>query len=254
MQDEIACRQNARLAPAEAFSELAKIDFASHDLRAVLGRVADVAKRTLVQDGEVSVTLLRGRHAYTAAFTGPVALTLDETQYEQGYGPCLDAAVSAQLLHIQDMATETRWPDYAPVAAAQGIPSSISVGLPIQEAVLGALNLYERKPDCFDDATLEVVRNFAAYAAVAAANAHLYEDAATQARQMHEAMEHRAVIEQAKGIIMGDRRCSAQEAFDILRQLSNASSRNLRDVATTLVTEAQKRPFVGGAEGRTERR
>jgi AmiR/NasT family two-component response regulator len=59
---------------------------------------------------------------------------------------------------------------------------------------------------------------------------------------MYEAMEHRAVIEQAKGVIMGDRRCGPEEAFDILRHLSNASNRKLRDVAQTLVTEAQKRP------------
>lgn len=242
MQDEIGCRAGSRLSSSEAYSELARIDFANHDLRAVLGRVADVAKRTLLDEGDVSVTLLRGSRAYTAAFTGPVALDLDETQYGQGYGPCLDAAVSAQLLHIPDMASESRWPDYAPVATGRGVRSSISVGLPIQEAILGALNLYERKPGFFDEATLEVVTNFAAYAAVAAANAHLFEDAATQARQMHEAMAHRAVIEQAKGIIMGDRRCTADEAFDILRQLSNASNRKLRDVAATLVTEAQKQP------------
>jgi GAF domain-containing protein len=244
MHDEITRRDNTRLSAAQAYSELARIDFANHDLRAVLGKVAEVAKRTLIDTGDVSVTLMRGSRAYTAAFTGPIALELDETQYQRGYGPCLDAAVSAQLLHIEDMSAETRWPDYAPVAAAQGIRSSVSVGLPIQEAILGALNLYERKPRFFDEAALDVVSNFAAYAAVAAANAHLYEDAATQARQMHEAMEHRAVIEQAKGIIMGDRRCSAQEAFDILRQLSNASNRKLRDVAATLVTEAQKRPSV----------
>lgn len=241
MQDDVA-RRDGRLSAVEAYSELARIDFANHDLRAVLGRVADVAKRTLIEAGDVSVTLLRGNRAYTAACTGPVALELDEVQYGQGHGPCVDAAVSAQLLHIPDMTVETRWPEYAPVAAARGIVSSISIGLPIQEAVLGALNLYEKRPDFFDEAALDVVSNFAAYAAVAAANAHLYDDAATQARQMYEAMEHRAVIEQAKGIIMGDRRCGPEEAFDILRQLSNASNRKLRDVAQTLVAEAQKWP------------
>lgn len=240
MQD-VATRA-ARLPLRAAYSELARIDFAGHDLPAVLGRVAELAKGALVRTGEVSVTLLRADRPYTAASTGPVARELDETQYAHGHGPCLDAAVSGQLLHIPDMAVETRWPAYAPVAAARGVASSVSVGLPIQEAVLGALNLYETRAECFDAAALEVVADFAAYAAVAAANAQLYSDAASQARQMHEAMEHRAVIEQAKGIIMGDRRCGPEEAFDILRQLSNTSNRKLREVALALVSEAQKRP------------
>ena len=242
VQDELACSKGPRLSPSEAHSELARIDFANHDLKAVLGRLAEVAKRALIDEGEVSFTLLRGDQAYTAAYTGQIALDLDETQYAKGYGPCLDAAVGAHMLHIPDMAVEKRWPEYAPIATARGVRSSLSVGLPIQATVLGALNIYETKPAFFDDAALGIVTEFAAYAAVAAANAHLYEDAATQARQMREAMEHRAVIEQAKGIIMGDRRCGAEEAFDILRQLSNASNRKLREVALTLVAEADKRP------------
>lgn len=240
MQDDTACA--AHLPPVDAYRELAGIDYANHDLREVLQRVAAVAKRTLVPRGEVSVTLVRGSRAYTAAYTGATALELDQTQYGQGLGPCLDAAVSAELLHIPDMAAESRWPGYAPIAASRGVRSAVSIGLPIQEAVVGALNLYEPTPEFFDEPALQVVAGFAAYAAVAAANAHLYDDAASQARQMHEAMEHRAVIEQAKGIIMGDRRCGAEEAFDILRGLSNASNRELRDVAVTLVAEAQKRP------------
>jgi len=51
-------------------------------------------------------------------------------------------------------------------------------------------------------------------------------------------MENRAVIEQAKGIIMADRRCTADEAFAILSQLSQDTNRMVRDVAATLVTNA----------------
>jgi len=50
-------------------------------------------------------------------------------------------------------------------------------------------------------------------------------------------MESRAVIEQAKGIIMGDRRCGADEAFAILTKISQDSNRKLRDVAAALVAQ-----------------
>ena len=69
-------------------------------------------------------------------------------------------------------------------------------------------------------------------------NAGLYFTAATHAEQMAEAMRSRAVIEQAKGILMGGRRCSADEAFEILARLSQDSHRKLRDVAAALVEDA----------------
>ena len=72
---------------------------------------------------------------------------------------------------------------------------------------------------------------------MAVANAHLYETTAALAQQMKEAMANRAVIEQAKGIIMRDRGCSADEAFDALALLSQQSHTKLREVAQRLVDQ-----------------
>ena len=54
------------------------------------------------------------------------------------------------------------------------------------------------------------------------------------------ATESRAVIEQAKGIVMADRRCAAEEAFRILVQVTQDSNRKLRDVATALLDRTAK--------------
>ena len=59
---------------------------------------------------------------------------------------------------------------------------------------------------------------------------------------MREAMEYRAVIEQAEGIVMADRHCSEGEAFDILRRASNDTNRKMRELAEMLVTEASRKP------------
>ncbi|MBB5111303.1 AmiR/NasT family two-component response regulator [Micromonospora echinospora] len=117
----------------------------------------------------------------------------------------------------------------------------MSIALPIQEAVTGALNLYGSSAHAFDQSSIDLAEEFAAYAAVALANAHLYESTSTLAQQMREAMRSRAVIEQAKGIIMGQRRCSADEAFTLLAKLSQDTNRKLRDVAEALVARAVER-------------
>ena len=124
---------------------------------------------------------------------------------------------------------------------AAGAGSSLSIGLPIEDQVIGALNVYAEKVYAFDDDAIVLAQTFAGYAAVALANAHLYDTTATLAQQMQAAMESRAVIEQAKGIIMGERRCTADEAFAILTKVSQDSNRKLRDVAAALVARAQER-------------
>jgi GAF domain-containing protein len=138
------------------------------------------------------------------------------------------------------MDQETRWPDFTPGAVEAGVHSSLSIGLPVHEFVTGALNVYATKPDAFDDDAIVLAQTFAGYAAVALANAHRYDTQASLAQQMQAAMENRAVIEQAKGIIMGDRHCGPDEAFQILSQLSQDTNRKLRDVANALVASAHQ--------------
>ncbi|AGZ41604.1 GAF and ANTAR domain-containing protein [Actinoplanes friuliensis] len=224
--------------PTEAFAELGRIKLTETSLDDVLQKVAELAKRTIPGAAEVSVTLIRDSVPHTAAFTGDVALQLDERQYELGTGPCLDAAATTSTVSLPDLAQEDRWPDYRKRALEAGVHSALSVGLPVAQRVTGALNIYGTEPDAFDEDAVVLARTFSGYAAVALANAHLYDVTATLAEQMQAAMESRAVIEQAKGIIMGERRCSPDEAFRILSKLSQDSNRKLRDVAQALVATA----------------
>jgi GAF domain-containing protein len=227
-----------QMEPADAFAQLGRIKLSETDLNGVFQQVADLAKRTISGASEVSVTLVKDKGAHTPAFTGDLALALDEAQYEAGHGPCLDAAVSTSTQHVPDMSSESRWPDWTPRAREAGARSSLSIGLPVQEAVTGALNIYATTPDAFDEDALAVAQTFASYAEVAMANAYLYNAQTTLAQHMETAMRSRAVIEQAKGIIMGDRRCGPDEAFTILTKLSQGTNRKLRDVAVALVERA----------------
>jgi len=229
------------LDPTHAFAELGRIKLSETDLDGVLHQVATLAKRTIPGVDEASVTLIRGKSPHTAAFTGDLALSMDERQYEQG-GPCVDAANSAATISVSDLTGDQRWPDYIPQALDAGVLSSLSVGLPVHESVTGALNLYATKPEAFDEDAVKLAQTFSGYAAVALANAHLYDATATLAQHMQAAMEHRAVIEQAKGILMAERHCTSDEAFAILSTLSQHSNRKLHAVATALVAKAQRRP------------
>jgi GAF domain-containing protein len=224
--------------PHEAFAELGRIRLADIDIDILLDKIAQLAKRSIPGAAEVSVTLLHSGSPVTAAFTGELALTLDEKQYERGYGPCPDAADTATSLMVPDTGSEQRWPGWASAAEQAGVYSSLSVGLPVHEHVTGALNIYATTPKAFDDEAIAIAQTFAGFAAVGLANAHLYETQATLAGHLQKAMDNRAVIEQAKGLIMGERRCTPDQAFAVLTKLSQDTNRKLRDVAIALVAKA----------------
>ncbi|MEH1100512.1 GAF and ANTAR domain-containing protein [Micromonospora sp. CPCC 205561] len=224
--------------PVDAFAELGRIRLDETSLDEMLDRIMDLAVRSIPGTSRVSVTMLRGQAGRALAFTDEVARQLDEWQYDRGYGPCLDASTSGSPISVPDMADEERWPDWAAQAKGAGVGSSLSIGLPIQAAVVGALNVYSDAAHAFDRDAVTAAEGFAAYAAVALANAHLYESAATLSEQMQTALRSRAVIEQAKGIIMADRRCPPDEAFALLSKLSQETNRKVRDVAQALVANA----------------
>jgi GAF domain-containing protein len=226
---------------AHAFAELGRINFRETDLAAALAKVADLAKGTISGADEVSITLVGAGGAHTAAYTGERAVTVDEWQYQQGHGPCLAAAAANITVTVPDMAGESRWPDWADRAIDAGIHSCMSIGLPLHECVSGAVNVYATKPHAFDDDAVLLAETFGGYAAVAMANAHRSDGTALPDRA-HTAMDSRAVIEQAKGIIMAERRCTADEAFAVLAKVSEYSGRALGDVAAVLVASAVHTP------------
>src|SRR3954451_12791795 len=226
----------------DAFAELGRINFSETDLATALAKVANVAKRTISGADEVSITLVGAGGAHTAAYTGERAVTVDEWQYQQGHGPCLAAAAANITVTVPDMAGESRWPDWADRAIDAGVHSSISIGLPLREAVSGAVNVYATKPHAFDEDALILAETFGGYAAVAMANAHRYDGTAALAEHAQAAMDRRAVIEQAKGIIMAERRCTADEAFAILAKISQHTHHTVGDVAALLVASAVHTP------------
>lgn len=232
--------------PHPALLELGQIRFDDTDLNGVLLKVAELAKRTIPHTADVSVTLVRDQQAFTAAFTGADALELDESQYDAGYGPCLEVAQATGVIGIPDMAAEPLWPDFTRQAVARGLRCSLSIALPVQESVVGALNLYSRSINAFDQDSVDLGLTFASYAAVAIANAHLYETTAIHAANMRHAMETRSVIEQAKGIMIARLGCGPTEAFEALSKTSQDTNRKLSEIAAEVVAHAQK-PAHGGS-------
>ncbi|MDP9427358.1 MAG: GAF and ANTAR domain-containing protein [Actinomycetota bacterium] len=146
------------------------------------------------------------------------------------------------MLRIDDMRSEQRWPDYAAEVLEHEVRSSLSIPLPFQGAVIGALNVYSTEPGAFaSPPALDAAMTVAETVAVAVANVHAHARLGEEAANLRLAMQSRAVIEQAKGVLMAQRGLDADRAFEILREASMRSNRKLRDIATGIVGSVQVR-------------
>jgi GAF domain-containing protein len=234
----VADTQNPQPAdPAEALERLGRLSLRELSMDSLLQMVADLTKTVMPGNPEASVLLLAKDQPNTVSSTGELATDLDESQYETGQGPCLHAARTGEVTEIRDTRADDRWPDYTPRAVEHGNLSSLSIPLAIDQdaQVTGALNIYARRPDAFDEVSRSVATRFAPYAAVAAGNLYAYQSARDMADNLQTALESRAVIDQAKGILMERYKLTPDQAFQLLARVSMTTNRKLRDIADHLV-------------------
>ena len=220
---------------ARAVEELGRLTLRDHSMSTVLQRVVELTQEVIPGAGEVSISLVTDDRPSTPVYTGKLALDCDESQYRTGHGPCLHAAGTGEVTEIVDMRTESRWADFAREAAEWGALSSLSVPLPISEQIKGALNVYGRAVNAFDDQSRAAADEFAPYAGVVVSNMVAYESARHLADNLEHAMESRAVIDQAKGILMERHKITADQAFQLLARVSMQHNIKLRRLADDLV-------------------
>ena len=207
-------------------------------LETVLRRVAELAVTAIGSCDACGVSLVHGNRVSSTVATDDVARRVDDHQYRIDQGPCLQAARTGEIYKIDDMATDTRWPDFARHAAEEGVASSYSLPLTVGDHTMGALNLYSRHSR-FGPEDEQVGQAFGRQAAVALTNAQAYQRTRDLVDQLNEAIQSRDVIGQAKGILMARENLTADAAFERLRHLSQSHNVKLRDVAEQVVDEVR---------------
>ncbi|MDA0633859.1 GAF and ANTAR domain-containing protein [Nonomuraea sp. MCN248] len=207
-----------------------------------LGEILTVAAGAMPGGPPASLVLAGEDGPRTVASSVPGAAVLDALQFGVGVGPCLEALASGEAVWSDDLAGETRWGGLSAELAAQGVRSVHARPLTFDGRVHGTLNLYAERAGGFPAETLTVSAVTAGQAAV------LYDAVRRAARldeviaQLREALDKRAVIDQALGIIMARRQCTASAAFDLLRRGSQQRNVKVHQVAADLVEAVTGQP------------
>lgn len=220
---------------SESLTKLAGLLISEERLEAVLELCVSLTARTLPNASGVSVTLVREGRFETAVYSNEITKRVDEWQYATDEGPCLAAARGGGAHVAPDLRADTRWPDFATMAVAEGISSVLAVPLVPMGEPIGTLNIYSVEVNGFGDDDREVASLFAQQAAIVIANSVAFTTTQMTNGHLQAALESREIIAQAKGILMEREGCTAHEAFGVLRGVSQRTNRKLRDVARDVV-------------------
>lgn len=225
-----------------SLADLSGLLLSEESRETTLRRVADLAVRSVASCDAAAVTLFDDGKPGVGAATGGLVYEVDRYQYEIGEGPCLQTMLDREVIEVEDMATEQRWQRFCRHASERGIRSSLSFPLLVRGEALGALNLYASAAGAFTSEDRETGTMFAAQVSVSLVNLRTYAASVEQTRQLRDALDSRAIIDQAMGILMGENGYDQEGAFDDLRTASQSSNRKLKEVAHEVVRAASNRP------------
>ena len=225
---------------AEAMQAAARALAAEGSVTETLDGIADAATQAIpgVTDAGISQVYRRGQ-IETLASSGDLAREIDQVQYQLREGPCVELLdCEDQVMQIDDLLNESRWPNFAPRAQQLGIRSWMAYRLYTSQDSMGALNLFSTEPAAFDAHAQEVAALLAAHAAVALG-------AARHAEQLEQALVTRKTIGQGLGIVMERYNMTEMRALQFLIRVSRDSNIKLREVAAELVSQRERDATAG---------
>ena len=228
--------------PSSAVAELQQLLLATEDVTGFLDQLATLTVKVLPGEVSCGITLRRDHGATTVASSDSRASQVDEIQYGHDEGPCLRSLATGQVVVVDDLADDDRWGGYRMPALGHGVRSSLSLPLHADGLTIGALNIYATTPRAFGPAEQLVAGRFADEASRALALAVRLAERSEMSAHLQAALASRAVIDQAVGIIIGQNRCTADEAFEVLRSISQNRNVKLRDIAADMVTAVSGQP------------
>jgi GAF domain-containing protein len=195
------------------------------DVEGTLQAITAAAVRIVPRAEECGISYVMGRSmVQPRAWSGDLPRQMDALQERLGQGPCLDAVWVEEVVRVDDVGDDDRWPAFAREASELGVGSMLCFQLFVVGDHLGAMNLYARTPGAFDEESQEIGLILAGHAAVALAGAEHEE-------HLRAGMDSRDLIGQAKGILMERHKLTAVHAFDVLAHASQELNRKLLDIA-----------------------
>jgi GAF domain-containing protein len=221
-----------------ALNELGKLRFGEMRVEDAMHQIVHTTHAIFSVDGAGLMLADVDHHLLNAAVSDDRMRHLEELQIRHQQGPCISSFEEKDLVRAEDLINDDRWPDFSPHAVARGVRAVLASPIPYNQDAVGVVAvLSEQTRPWSAEAELGLLA-FTDLAALLIATMLLGEQQTVLAAQLQGALNSRAVIEQAKGVLIGRQGLSAHAAYTQLRAQARAERRKLAVLAAEIVREA----------------
>lgn len=219
----------------EALAEFPRSVVEQRDVGDVLHTLVENLTKVMGLAG-AGVSLVVGDALRFVTAQNESVIGIERAQEEAQRGPLLDAHLSGRPVVVADLGDGVeKWPEVVAAAVAVGVHAAAAVPMQLGGEAVGVLDLYDTGPREWSEDELQVARCFADMATAYVVNDSRLQSARSTAKQLQQALDSRVIIEQAKGILAGERQISPDEAFELLRTHARNHNALLQEVATAVV-------------------
>lgn len=226
---------------AGVFARMSGLLLSEETVETSLGVLSSLARETVPGSSGAGVSVVDGRRRISSGSTDARVREADALQYQLDEGPCLTAATTRELVRIDDLTTDPRWPRWAAAALPLGLHAAMSAPLVAGNGSLGAIKVYADHPGTFDARSEQLLRLFAAQAGLLLANVQSAQRAKRLSEGMRQAIRSRDAVNVAKGILMARSNLDEETALTLLVRRAAQDATTVADAARSVVDATVRR-------------
>ncbi len=208
-----------------------------YDIIDLLDRLVSYSVELLAAEATGIMLADSQRHLQVVASSSEDADVMDLLQVEADEGPCVECFRTGAPVSVADLADAAlRWPVFVAAVAERGAYRSVhALPLRLRGEAIGTMNLFHRAPGALPDADLMVGQALADVATIGILQERAIRRGEVVTEQLQTALDHRVIIEQAKGVLAQRGDLNMNEAFDRLRRYARNHNARLSKVARQVV-------------------
>jgi GAF domain-containing protein len=221
-----------------ALNELGRLRFGEMRVDEAMHQIVQTTHTIFSVDGAGLMLADGEHHLRNAAVSDDRVRHLEELQISHREGPCITAFEDKVLVGAEDLTSDPRWPSFSQAAVERGVRAVLASPIPYNQDAVGVVAVLSQERHPWSGEAELALLAFTDLAALLIASMMMGEQQTVLARQLQSALNSRAIIEQAKGVLIGQCGLSAHAAYEQIRAQARAERRKIAVVAAELVRRA----------------
>jgi GAF domain-containing protein len=222
----------------QAMAELGELRFDATPIDEAMGKIVRTTHAIFDVDG-AGLMLADADHTLRNAAVSDARFDhLERLQLTHDEGPCIAAYDDKELICVEDLSGDHRWPDFTAAALDNGIRAVLASPIPYNQQAIGVVGVVSEDRHPWSPEGELALLAFTDLAALLIASMLQAEKQGELAQQLQGALDTRAVVEQAKGVLIAQHQLSPREAYELIRAQARRERRKLAEVAREIVQSA----------------